>query len=271
MTVYIYADIVLLVSLIVNIPILWSTARAYGLRFSVLRSVLASLLCGASAICVVFFKLDLTSTLAVYVFVFVLTVYIAFGRNRIENVLRISFMLLWHCAILCGVCNIINMTLHNEIREYISIACVIIGTVIFCIAMRMRKSAYAVGIASLKSNSCKLRININGEEYILKAVVDSGNMLTEPLSQCPVIVVGEHNDELCKCIEASGYKRFVPFVTISGNGIIECARAQAWLCGKNDEMLGDVYIGVSKNMAHEAVVGTAIFNMRSEVRVNDQI
>lgn len=267
-TVYLYADVMLLISVIVNIPILWSTARAYGLRFSVIRSVLASLLSGISSIAVVCCKFDITKALIVYIFVFIISVYIAFGKNRIEIVLRIAFMLLWHCTILSGACNVINMTLHNEVREYISIVCVIIGTIIFCIAVRMRKSAYAVSVAALKINICKLRIKINGDEYILTTVIDSGNMLVEPLSQCPVIVVSNKNKSLCKCVENCKNKRFAPFATLAGNGIIECAAAQAWMY-ENNEALGDVYIGVSKNMDYEAVVGTAVFNMRSGVKINE--
>lgn len=269
MTVNLYADVVLLISLLVNMPVFWSTARLYGLKFSVSRSALACVFCGISAIFTIMYKLEPVKAFALYVFVFTVSVYIAFGKNKLKAVLKIAFMLLWHSVILGGICNVINLTLHSDLRQYISLACVFAGTVIFCIAIRMRKSAYAVSVDSLKISRCKLRIYLGADEYILEAMVDSGNMLTEPLSQCPVIVAGKHNDKLCENIKSCKNKRFVPIATLTGSGIIECAPARAWLCGKHTEELGDVYIGVSENLDYEAVVGTAVFNMRSGVRINE--
>lgn len=263
MTVYIYADIIIAVSCIVNIPVLWSSARLYGLRFSLVRAFAASVFCGIFALAAVYLKFDFLQMLLLYAVSWGGAVFIAFGKNKFLTVLRISFMLLWYSAVISGVCNVVNMVVNKEIRQYISFGCVILGTAIFCLAVRMKKSAYAVGTEILKINACKLRINLNGSEYILKAIVDSGNMLVEPISQCPVIVVNERDEILNNAIKNCKNKRFVPFSTISGDGVIECTKCDAWLCSEKTRFLGDIYIGISKNIKYEAVVGTAVFNMRS--------
>lgn len=263
MTVYIYADIIIAVSCIVNIPVLWSSARLYGLKFSLIKAFVASVLCGVSALIAIYFKFNFLQMFLLYSATWITVVFIAFGKNKLPTVLRIAFMLLWHSAVISGVCNIVNITVNKDIRQYISIGCVVFGTAIFCVAVRMKKSAYAIGTELLKINACKLRINLNGNEYILKAIVDSGNMLVEPISQCPIIVVGEQNENLNNAVKNCPNKRLVPFSTISGDGVIECVKCEAWLYCENMRYLGDIYIGVSKNMKYEAVVGTAVFNMRS--------
>lgn len=263
MTVYIYADMVLAVSCIVNIPVLWSSARLYGMRFSLVKAFAASVLCGISTLAAICLKLDFFQMFLLYAATWIIVAFVAFGKNKLSTVLHTAFMLLWHSTVISGVCNIVNITVNKEIRQYISTGCVVLGTIIFCIAVRMKKSAYAVGTEMLKINTCKLRINLDNKEYILEAIVDSGNMLVEPVSQCPVIVVSEQDDALNNSVKNCKNKRYVPFLTIAGDGVMDCAKGEAWLCCENMRFLGDVYIGVSKNMKYRAVVGTAVFNMRS--------
>ena len=60
----------------------------------------------------------------------------------------------------------------------------IVGTIILTIAFKMVKSKL-----SKKDMICKIKIKFNGKEEILDAMVDTGNMLKEPITGTPVVVV----------------------------------------------------------------------------------
>lgn len=120
MTVYIYADIIFVVSCIVNIPVLWSSARLYGLKFSLTRAFAASVFCGISTLVAVCCKLDFLQMILLYALSWIAVVFIAFGKNKFLTAVRVAFMLLWHSSVISGVCNIVNMVVNKEIRRYIS-------------------------------------------------------------------------------------------------------------------------------------------------------
>ena len=60
----------------------------------------------------------------------------------------------------------------------------IVGTVILIIAFKFAKNKI-----TKKDMICKVKIKLNGKEIVLDTMVDTGNMLKEPLTGNPVVVV----------------------------------------------------------------------------------
>lgn len=60
----------------------------------------------------------------------------------------------------------------------------IIGTIILAIAFKMAKNKI-----TKKDMICKVKIKLNGKEETVEAMVDTGNMLKEPITGTPVVVV----------------------------------------------------------------------------------
>ncbi len=264
MVVVLYADVVLIVSELVCLPILWSCARAYGLQFKVWRAFAAGLLCGVGTVAAIWLKMSMGEMLAMYAFMCMLAACVAFARRenlrQLSVLARVSVMMLWYSAVVAGVCNIINSAVRGEVRLYTCVGCVVISVVLFCIVIRMRRSAYSISVDMMNTGSCTICLAFGNREFVLDAFADSGNLLTEPISGCPVAVIGdvERNKELIELICSMNNVRYVPFAALSGEGVLECvpARGRIVLQGRSTD-IGDVYVGVSKNIRHRAVVGTA--------------
>ena len=60
----------------------------------------------------------------------------------------------------------------------------IVGTIILAIAFKMAKNKL-----TKKDMICKVKIKLNGKEETVEAMVDTGNMLKEPITGTPVVVV----------------------------------------------------------------------------------
>lgn len=268
--VYVYADIVVIISILASVPIMWATARAYGLKFSFGRAVLAAFVSGVATVGMILLKMTYVLMAFSALGTFAVMIYITFGKIKFRLLCHMTGMVFAQTVLLCGFCMLVNNVFSNGARSFISIGCMACGVILLVAVMRMRKSAYAVSVEATSAQSYKLMLSMNSKTISIDAVLDSGNMLTEPLSQCPVIILNyalakkKFNDDIVKPIESENGKntRIVPFRTPQSNGIMTCVKANnVKIYAKNGWYdAGDVYIGISKNISCDALIGVEILN-----------
>ena len=263
MTVYVYADVMLLVCLLTQIPVLWSIARSYGYKFRLLRCVIVAVIDCIISILLVASGCGIPLTAIIWCSVTPVGVIIAFGRCKLKQILRLSLLRSAFDGALSGGCMLVNLFISGQSRNYTSIGVIIIVTVIFCAVIRMKKSAYAIGITSTECTRMFLKIEANKCIFEDWAVVDSGNTLCEPISKCPVILLGsEYNIDICDNGNEQ-QTRCIPCRTAMGDSILECIKATASVGKSKDglEDIGDVWVGYSEYVDCGALIGIQVIQL----------
>ena len=268
--VYVYADVVVLISILASVPMLWGAARAYGLKFRFGRALAASFVSGAATLFAIILRLPYVLMIVCAVPVFLCMIRIAFGRMKFRLVCHASGMVFAETALLCGFCMLVNNIFSRETRSFISIGCMAAGIVMLVAAIRMRKSAYAVSTQASSVQNYTIMLSVDTATASMDAVLDTGNLLTEPLSQSPVIILNyklarqKFNDEIVKPIESNkgGNIRLVPFKGADSGGIMICVKADGVKIMEQGEWrdAGDAYIGISETIECDALIGTEILN-----------
>ena len=99
----------------------------------------------------------------------------------------------------------------------------------------------------------RLRLSFEGKIVMLEAFLDTGNLLREPLSERPVIIVNK------KYGLGGNNENRVPVYagTAAGKALLFAEKAEnAWIYdGREWQTLGDVMIGFSDTSDFDAIIG----------------
>ena len=100
---------------------------------------------------------------------------------------------------------------------------------------------------------CRMKIDYDGKSVSFIGKVDTGNSLTEPFSNYPVVVVYDQCVESLIPEEDSGKIRLVPFQAVSGGGLLPAFKPDLLtvICGKKQIEIHNVYIAVTKSKLGE--------------------
>lgn len=200
--------------------VLWAAGKLASLRLNKLRLALGALFGTIYAIMVFFPQFSLITSLAIKILCSVLMLVIAFVPCSGRAFLRV-FLYLYIVSFAMGGSVIALLYFTSSVPGYLQIyngALVILGGVHYgwlTVGITMAILLGYGGVVFLRKASLKktlvyrIRIALNSKSVEVKALLDTGNQLNEPLTKKPVIV-----------IEADALKSLLP------QGIIEA------VCGK---------------------------------------
>ena len=192
----IYVDIVLLENLCMNYIILFGTGYILKLKIKHIRIILSSLVGAIYAILVYADILPIYTNFVVKIILSVSMIYIAFSPKNVKAMIKelvvfylVSFALGGCAFALLYIVKPQNIFMKNGvyIGTYpIKIALLggIVGFTITYIAFRIVKSRM-----SKNELIYEIKIKINNKELKTKVMLDTGNMLKDPLSNLPVILI----------------------------------------------------------------------------------
>lgn len=192
----IYIDVIIVENLIMNYIILYATGTISKVKISYLRIFCSSLIGAIYAITEYTFKLNIYSNIIIKTILSVIIIYVAFNPQNIKKMCKQLIIFYVTTFTFGGIAtyliyvlkpqNIIiknGMYVGTYVLKVIFIGA-IIGTIILFIAFKQVKSKI-----TKKDMIFKIKIKINGKEKTLDAMVDTGNMLKEPITGTPVAVV----------------------------------------------------------------------------------
>ena len=191
MTVYI--DIILLENLCMNYIILFATAYIMKLKISHIRLVASSGIGAIYSIMLYMQILPIYSNLIMKIVLSIAMVYIAYMPRNIKNIVKqlIIFYLISFAFGGCAFALLYFIKPENIIMKngvYIGtypIKIALLGGIVgFVIAFKIIKNR-----ASKKDIIYPLEIKINEKSISMNALLDTGNMLKDPITLMPVIVV----------------------------------------------------------------------------------
>ena len=194
----IYIDIVLIENLIMNYIILFTTAVVLKIKVNHISLILASLLGAGYSIIAYMGIIKVYSSIILKIILSVLIIYIAFNPQNIKKMCKdlllfylVSFVFGGAAFALIYIIKPQNILMKNGLfLGTYTLKTVMLGAVVaFCIII----GAFAIikNKISKKDMFCEIEILINQKKIKTKAMIDTGNMLKEPITNVPVIVV-EH-------------------------------------------------------------------------------
>ena len=192
----IYLDVILLENMCMNYIILFATGIITKVNIKQIRVILSSLLGGVYAIMSFAPILEIYSNIIFKFLISVIMVYIAFGPKNIKVLAKeiILFYLISFAFGGCAFCLLYfikpqdilmrNGYLTGTYPIKIALLGGIVGFVIVNIAFKIVKARI-----SKKDMFCDIQIFFEEKSTQIRAMIDTGNLLKDPISGIPVIVV----------------------------------------------------------------------------------
>lgn len=196
----IYLDVVLLENFIMNYIILVSTAIISKSKINYFKIGIASLVAGIYSILNYLWNLGSLESFVVKILISLMIVLIGFESRKIKIIVRqlilfylvsftfggISFMLLF----LINPSNIVfeNGILVGTYPVKVTLAGGLLGFIVITIVSYVIRDRLRT-----KSMLCDLEIFYKGKYKKLKTMIDTGNLLKEPISQTDVIIVEKNS------------------------------------------------------------------------------
>ncbi len=192
----IYLDVILLENICMNYIILFATGLIAKVNIKQFRVILSSLLGGIYAILTFAPILEIYSNIIFKFLISIIMVYIAFNPKNIKILIReiILFYLISFAFGGCAFCLLYfikpqdilmrNGYLTGTYPIKIALLGGIVGFVIVNVAFKLVK-------AKISKNDmfCDVEIFFKDKSVQIKAMIDTGNLLKDPISGMPVIVV----------------------------------------------------------------------------------
>lgn len=194
----IYVDVVLFENLIMNYIILFTTSQILKIEQKHIRIILASLLGAIYSIIAYMNILDIYSKIPLKILLSIIIVYVAFNPQTVKKMWKyILFFYLVSFVFGGAAFSLIYIVKPQEILMKnglflgtyplkIAILGAIVAFITITIVFKLAKNKI-----SKKDLFCEMEICINNKKIETKTMVDTGNMLKEPITNTPVVVV-EH-------------------------------------------------------------------------------
>lgn len=240
----IYIDILIAVNLFINYILLLLTAKFLSLKWKSIRLVFGEILSGIYSLYILFPETNLFLSILVKLIMSITIVWCVFGFKSLKSFIKITLCFYAINFLFSGMMlglwilfrpssmEMNNGVVYFNISPLVLIASTIVSYFIIEIFYRI------IGKNHIKNSFYEIKINIEDSPVKLKAKVDTGNILREPFSNLPVIIVRKSTAEkiippkLLGLLDnyyqntnnISSYEvkypiRMVPFKTVAGSGV----------------------------------------------------
>ena len=194
----IYIDVVFIENLIMNYIILFATSIIIKIKVKHIRLILASILGAIYYIIAYMSILEMYSSVILKIILSVIIVYIAYNPQNVKNMWKYlvifymtSFVFGGAAFALIYIVKPQDILMKNGLfLGTYPLKTIILGTIVAFVVI-VTSFKLVKSKISKKDMFCTIKININKVEIETKAMIDTGNLLKEPISNTPVIVV-EH-------------------------------------------------------------------------------
>lgn len=192
----IYLDVVLIENLCMNYIILFATGYLLKIKIKHIRLILSALLGGIYSIATYMQILEIYSNIVFKIILSIIMVYIAYNSKNIKQIFK-QLIFFYLTSFVFGGCAfallyfvkpeqilIKNGVYIGTYPIKITVLGGIVGFTITVVAFH-----YAKTKINKKNMFCELSIYFENKELITTALIDTGNMLRDPITSMPVIVV----------------------------------------------------------------------------------
>lgn len=194
----IYLDIILVENVLMNYIILFATLVILKVKNKrqQIRLFLSSVIGSVYAVIVYLEILPIYSNIVSKIILSIVMIYVAFNPKNIKQLFK-QLLIFYLVSFIFGGCTFAliyfikpeNVQIHNGV--FVGMYPIKVALIAGVIAFIITQIAFKINRNKLNSKNTLFNINIYYEEKMLKvnALLDSGNMLKDPISNMPVIII----------------------------------------------------------------------------------
>ena len=277
----IYIDILIAVNLFINYILLLLTAKFLSLKWKSIRLVFGEILSGIYSLYILFPETNLFLSILVKLIMSIPIVWCVFGFKSLKSFIKITLCFYAINFLFSGMMlglwilfrpssmEMNNGVVYFNISPLVLIASTIVSYFIIEIFYRI------IGKNHIKNSFYEIKINIEDSPVKLRAKVDTGNILREPFSNLPVIIVRKSTAEkiippkLLGLLDnyyqntnnISSYEvkypiRMVPFKTVAGSGVFPAFKPKNII--NPEGILKKAYIAICPDRTLSEEIGALI-------------
>ena len=192
----IYLDVIFLENIVINYIMLYVTGIISKAQIKQKRLFLGALIGAVYSIIYYLFRLKIYSSFIIKIVLSIVIIYVAFNSSNLKELLK-KVLLFYLSSFVFGgaaitiiyMVNSQNITIQNGVLvgSY-TLRTILIGIVVAYFTIIL---AFKIIKISKKDLICEIVVTLNNKEINSKALIDTGNLLKEPITNLPVIVM-EH-------------------------------------------------------------------------------
>lgn len=217
MTTVLYIDVLFFENFILDLFVLWVTAFILNRKFKIFRSISASAI-GAFYVCTLYiYQADFLDILIVKLSVIAVMLFISFKIYSAREFFKLFIVFITVNFIFAGGIYFAQNMILNKSHEKISIVSIFMGVILLISFGKEIFTMFLKGILK-KDLSSDMILYYNGKIIHLKTYTDTGNLLVDPISKCPVIIACKSKiKKIADCDNVLKLKnlRLVPCRTVS--------------------------------------------------------
>lgn len=192
----IYIDVIFLENLIMNSIILYATAIILKIKPKTIRVIASSAIGSIYAIITYVTGIQIYTSLILKAILAIIMVYVAFNPQSIKKMWKQVLIFYFTSFVFGGVT--LYLIYYIKPQEVFMKNGVFVGEYILKVIMLGAIVAFAVIKISLKiiktkinpkDMYCKIKIKLNEKTVETKAMIDTGNLAKEPITNTPVVIV----------------------------------------------------------------------------------
>ena len=299
----IYLDVVLIENLIMNYIILFATGYILKIKLNHIRLIVSALLGGIYSILAYMEILPIYTNFLMKILLSVVMVYLAYNAKNIKLLLK-QITIFYLTSFVFGGCSFALLYFIKP-QEILMKNGMLIGTYPLKIAVLGGIVGFTISVIAFKvvkrrlnkkDMFCDITVFVGEKNIKTKAMIDTGNMLKDPITRIPVIVVekdilyqiipykildnlekiigGEISNEIYEeeVIKYISKFRVIPFTSLGKeNGMLLGLKVKKVIVEMdfNEEEIKDVIIGIynkklSKKNKYNALIGLDIIERSDE-------
>ena len=192
----IYIDIIFLENLIMNSIILYATAIILKLNPKTIRIILSSIIGSIYAIITYITEIQIYTSIILKAILAVTMVYVAFNPQNIKKMCKQVAIFYLTSFVFGGVTLYLIYYIKPQqvfikngvfVGEYI-LKVIMLGAIVAFVIIKISLKIIKTKITP-KDMYCKIKIKLNEKIIETKAIIDTGNLAKEPITNTPVVIV----------------------------------------------------------------------------------
>lgn len=214
----IYLDVIIIENLIVNYFLIYLMCKTLNIKYSILANIISASVGSLSLLVMLFLPLSNCIQIILKVSIAFLMVYISIKKN-INLILKGVCVLFLYTIALGGICiflkyNETGVMPKNSYVINFTYKKLMLGIIITSMFLQ-RIILFIKDKLLIKNLIYDVEININGSYKTIKAFLDTGNELREPVTNLPVIIVEE---DVFKNVDIKKEEYIIPYRVVGGYG-----------------------------------------------------